>query len=509
MSAPDKAVTQPVVTQPVVSTGIEGLDLVLSGGLTANRLYLIEGMPGSGKTTLALQFLLEGVRRGQAVLYVALSETKEEAEIAAASHGWSFDGVFVRELIPTEESLAPGEQYTMFHPAEVELSEATKRILSDVEEVKPKRVVIDSLSEFQLLAGHPSRYRRQMLALKHFFAARGCTVLLLDDLTTGERSLQVQSIAHGVISLEQLAPEYGAHRRRLRVLKYRGVNFRGGFHDYSIVRGGLEVFPRLVAADHRQAGVEERLASGLPQLDQLLGGGLEKGTSTMVVGGPGTGKSTLAAQFAAAAAEGGESAAMFIFDESPAMLVSRCEALGIRLRRHLDAGRVTAQRVDPAELSPGEFAHAIRCSVERHGAAVVVIDSLNGYLNAMPEERFLVTQLHEILTYLGQKHVITILVGAHHGIIGGPMSAPVDASYLADAVILLRYYETKGEVRQAISVIKKRGGNHERTIRDFRLAGGRIQVGEPLRGFRGVLTGVPVPVDEEQSPAASRRRGLP
>jgi circadian clock protein KaiC len=504
MSSPDEA-----VTQRLVSTGIEGLDLVLSGGLSASRLYLIEGMPGTGKTTLAFHFLLEGVRLGEPVLYVALSETKEEAKLAAESHGWSLDGVFVRELVPTEESLAPGEQYTMFHPAEVELTEATKRILSDVEEVKPKRVVIDSLSEFQLLAGHPARYRRQMLALKHFFAGRGCTVLLLDDLTTGDRSLQVQSIAHGVISLEQLMPEYGAHRRRLRVLKYRGMNFRGGYHDYSIVRGGLEVFPRLVAADHRQPGVEERLASGLAPLDQLLGGGLEKGTSTMIVGGPGTGKSTLAAKFAAAAADSGGHAALFIFDESRATLESRCEALGIGLRRHLDSGRVTAQRVDPAELSPGEFAHAIRRSVEHDNALVVVIDSLNGYLNAMPEERFLITQLHEILTYLGQKHIVTILVGAHHGIIGGQMNAPIDASYLADAIVLLRYYEAEGEVHQAISVIKKRGGDHERTIRDFRLEGGRIVVGDPLRGFRGVLTGVPVPVDEERSPASSRRREVP
>lgn len=490
--------------QALVSTGIEGLDLILSGGLAANRLYLIEGMPGSGKTTFAFQFLLEGVRQGECVLYVALSETKEEAQAAAASHGWQLDGVFVRELVPTEESLTPGEQYTMFHPAEVELAEATKRILTDVEELKPTRVVVDSLSEFQLLAGHPSRYRRQILALKRFFASRGCTVLLLDDLTTGERSLQVQSIAHGVVGLEQLVPEYGAHRRRLRVLKYRGVNFRGGYHDFNIVRGGLEVFPRLVAADHRQASVEERLASGLRELDHLLGGGLEKGTSTMIVGAPGTGKSTLAAQFAAGAAGRGEHAALFIFDESQATLVSRSEALGIGLRAHMDVGRIAVRRIDPVEMSPGEFAHAIRHSVESDGAAVVVIDSLNGYLNAMPEERFLITQLHEILSYLGQKHVVTVLIGAHQGLIGSQMKAPVDASYLADAIILMRYYEAKGEVHQAISVIKKRGGDHERTIREFRLEHGRIQVGEPLRGLRGVLTGVPV--DEEQGRAGSGKR---
>jgi circadian clock protein KaiC len=489
------------VSRRLASTGIEGLDEILNGGLTSNRLYLVEGVPGSGKTTLALQFLRDGVSRGERALYIALSETEEETNAMAASHGWSLDGIFVRELVPTEESLQPAEQYTMFHPSEVELSEATKRILTDVEELKPGRVVLDSLSEFQLLAGNPLRYRRQMLALKHFFAGRGCTVLLLDDLTTVERTLQVQSIAHGVIRLEQLTPEYGTHRRRLRVLKYRGVNFRGGHHDYVIVQGGLKVFPRLVAAEHRQPGVEERLASGLPELDKLLGGGLERGTSTLLVGAPGTGKSTLAAQFAAAAAARGGHASLFIFDESEATLVSRCAALGIDLRKHMEEGRVTVQRIDPAELSPGEFTHAIRHAVERQHALVVIIDSLNGYLNAMPEERFLITQLHEILSYLGQQHVVSILLGAHHGIIGNQMKTPVDASYLADAIVLLRYYEAKGEVRQAISVIKKRGGDHERTIRDFRLQDGRIRVGEPLRGFRGILTGVPV--EEDQRPPAS------
>jgi circadian clock protein KaiC len=501
MSAP--TTLDETASRPLASTGIEGLDHVLGGGLTPNRVYLIEGMPGSGKTTLAFQFLLEGVRRGEQALYIALSETQEEAAVVAASHGWSLDGIFVREMVPMEETLQPGEQYTMFHPSEIELTDTTKRILTDVEERKPARVVLDSLSELQLLAANPLRYRRQMLALKQFFAGRGCTVLLLDDLTTDERSLQVQSIAHGVIRLEQLTPEYGTHRRRLQVLKYRGVNFRGGYHDYIIVRGGLEVFPRLVAAEHRQPGVQERLASGLSEFDKLLGGGLERGTSTLLVGAPGTGKSTLAAQFAAAAAARGEHAALFIFDENEATLVSRCEALGIDLRKHMFAGRITVQRIDPAELSPGEFAHSIRNAVERDGAVVVVIDSLNGYLNALPEERFLVTQLHEILSYLGQKHVVTILVGAHHGIIGAQMQTPVDASYLADAIVLLRYYEAKGEVRQAISVIKKRGGDHERTIRDFRLQDGRIQVGQPLRGFRGVLTGVPI--EEDPGPGPSRR----
>jgi circadian clock protein KaiC len=344
-----------------------------------------------------------------------------------------------------------------------------------------------------------------MLALKQFFAGRNCTVLLLDDLTMGERNLQVQSIAHGVLRFEQLTPEYGTHRRRLQVLKYRGMQFRGGYHDYIIVRGGLEVFPRLVAAEHRRASVQERIASSLPELDKLLGGGLERGTSTLIVGAPGTGKSTLAAQFAAAAAAAGRHAALFIFDESEHTLLARCAALGIDLRKHMDAGRISTQRIDPAELCPGEFAHAIRRAVERDHAAVVVIDSLNGYLNAMPEERLLVTQLHEILTYLGQQHVVSLLVGAHHGVIGSQMRTPVDASYLADAIVLLRYYEVKGEVRQAISVIKKRGGDHERTIRDFAMRDGRIRIGEPLRGFRGVLTGVPVEEDEPELSGQRKR----
>jgi circadian clock protein KaiC len=333
------------------------------------------------------------------------------------------------------------------------------------------------------------RYRRQILALKQFFAGRNCTVLLLDDLTSTDRDLQVQSIAHGVVRLEQVNPEYGSERRRLLVVKYRGVHFRGGYHDYIIRRGGLEVFPRLVASEHRAPQAMEKLASGIDELDALLGGGIERGTSTLMVGAPGSGKSSLAAQFVTSAADQELNSALFIFDESANTLLSRTAGLGMNLQKHLDSGRVTIQQVDPAELSPGEFAHAIRRAVERQNASV--IDSLNGYLNAMPDEHFLIIQLHELLTYLGQMGVATILIGAHQGLIGGPMVAPVDASYLADAVILLRYFESQGEVRQAISVVKKRGGAHERTIREFRMAEGGIHVGQPLRGFRGVLTGVP------------------
>ena len=472
-------------------TGVEGLDDVLGGGFTANRLYLLEGVPGSGKTTLAVEFLREGARLGEPVLYITLSETEEELRAVATAHGWTLDGITIRELVASEDSLRPDDQYTMFHPSEVELSETTKMILADVERIKPTRVVFDSLSELRLLAGNPLRYRRQILALKQFFNGRNCTVLLLDDLTSQSQDLQVQSIAHGAIRLEQLYPEYGAERRRLIVLKFRGVRFRGGYHDYVIKRGGIEVYPRLIAGEHRQAYAEQRLGSGIEELDKLLGGGIERGTSTLVVGAAGTGKSSLAAQFVAAAAAKEQHAALFIFDESIHTLLTRCTGLGIDLRPHVESGRVSVRQVDPAEMSPGEFAHAIRHAVERQHAQIVVIDSLNGYLNAMPEERFLIIQLHELLTYLGQAGVATILIGAHQGIIGSQMITPVDASYLADAIILMRYFEARGEVRQAISVVKKRGGEHERTIREFKLQPGRIALGPPLKDFRGVLTGVP------------------
>jgi circadian clock protein KaiC len=480
-----------------LSSGIEGLDDILNGGFTPNRMYLCEGVPGSGKTTLGMQFLAAGARNGESVLYVTLSESAEELREIGVSHGWSLEGIQIRELIPSERSLEPNDQYTVFHPSEVELTETTMHILQDVERLKPRRVVFDSLSELRLLAGNPLRYRRQILALKQFFAGRKCTVLLLDDLTATDRDLQVQSIAHGVIALEQKVPEYGSDRRRVRIVKYRGKIFRGGFHDYSIRKGGLEVFPRIVAAEHRTTQEMRRISGGVPALDSLLGGGLELGTSTLVVGAPGTGKSTLAAQFVAAAAAQGLKGAMFVFDEAVPTLLSRAKGIGIELERHVKAGTVTIQPVDPAELSPGEFAHGLRRAVDHDGARVVVIDSLNGYLNATPEERFLTVQLHEVLSFLGQRGVATLLVGAHHGLIGGAMNSPVDSSYLADAVILLRYYEALGEVHQAISIVKKRGSAHERTIRDFRLTSQGIQIGEPLRRFRGVLTGVPVPLDDK------------
>ncbi len=478
--------------QSLATTGIEGLDDVLNGGLARGRLYLVEGVPGSGKTTLATQFLIEGARRGESVLYITLSETKEELDSVAKSHGWDLSGITIRELLPQERSLESDDQYTMYHPSEVELAATTKLILEDVHKLKPTRVVFDSLSELRLVAGNPLRYRRQILALKQFFAGRGCTVILLDDMTATDHDLHVQSIAHGVILLQHLSPEYGAERRRLRVIKYRGTEFRGGYHDYLIKRGGLMVFPRLIAAEHRGSTGCAKLASSIPELDSLMGGGVEEGTSTLIVGGAGTGKSTIAAQFCTAAAHRGERSIVFMFDESPNTLFTRCHGLGIDFETQVGKGLIEIVQIDPAELSPGEFTYLIREAVEKSRVKIVVVDSLNGYLNAMPEERFLTIQLHESLMYLSQQGVATLLIGAHHGIIGSQMHTPVDASYLADAVVLLRYFETRGEVRQAISVVKKRGGLHERTIREFGMNGGRIQVGEALREFRGVLTGVPV-----------------
>jgi len=484
----------------IVSTGIEGLDDVLGGGLQRRRLYVVEGVPGSGKTTLALQFLLSAAERGETVLYVTLSETTEELRSVVTSHGWSLDRINVRELMPTEGMLDPDEQSTMFHPSELELAATTRQILEDVERVVPSCIVFDSLSELRLLAGSALRYRRQILALKQYFAARGCTVMLLDDMTASDHDLQVQSIAHAVVLLEQLNPEYGTDRRRLRIVKYRSMAFRGGYHDYTIRRGGLQVFPRLVAAEHRQVQPRAKLPSEIPALDTLIGGGIEQGTSTLIVGSAGTGKSTVAAQFVAAAARRGQTAAMFTFDESPSTLLIRTAELNIPLAEGVDSGRVTIRYVDPAELSPGELIHEVRAAVEDRHAAIIVIDSLNGYLNAMPGERFLAIQLHELLAYLSQRNVATILVSAHQGLLGGPMITTVDATYLADAVILMRFFEMRGEIRQAVSIVKKRGGRHERTIREFTLEEGQIQVGKALTEFRGVLTGVPM-YDADGGPA--------
>ena len=472
-----------------VGTGIEGLDLILGGGLSANRLFLVEGTPGCGKTTLALQFLLAGAAAGEVVLYVTLSESHDELRDVARSHGWDAGALHVLEVIPSDKALDPDSQYTVFHPSDVELSDAFRTVLAEVERLKPRRVVIDSLSELRLLAEGPLHFRRQLLALKHFFNGRNCTVIVLDDQLF---DLQIQSIAHGVIRIEQLAPSFGPHRRRLQIIKSRGIAYRGGFHDLVIRRGGLVVFPRIVAAELRGTSTREMVSSGVGEIDRLTGGGLERGTSTLITGAAGTGKSTLAMQFALAAAERGERAAVFTFDESVATLTTRMRGLGMDADRHIADGNIRLHQIDPAELSPGEFMCRVADAAREPGISVLVIDSLNGYMHSMPEEHFLGLMLHELLTYLGQAGVATIVVSVQHGLIGTAMQSPVDASYIADTVILLRYFEAFGEVRKAISVMKKRGGAHERTLSEFTLDPHGVRVGEPLREFRGVLTGVPV-----------------
>ena len=495
--------------RPVALTGIPGLDDVLSGGFTKNRLYLVQGDPGVGKTTLGLQFLLEGARRGEAGLYLTLSESQDELQATAQSHGWSLDPITVFEY-SAHDRLTSEDTSTLFHPSEVELGEATRRLLEEVARVKPQRLVIDSLSEIRLLAQSPLRYRRQILGLKHFFSTQQCTVLMLDDKGVDEGDMQLQTLAHGVLLLEQLAPQYGAERRRLRVSKYRGVKYRGGYHDFAIRTGGIVVYPRLVASEHRDDFAPQRLASGLPEVDELLGGGIDRGTSTLIMGPAGAGKSALAMQYVTAAAERGENAAVFIFDESRGTLFVRSRAMKMRLYEHVQSGHVTLQQIDPAEIPPGEFVHLVREAVEKRHVSVLVIDSLNGYMNAMPEESFLTIQMHEMLTYLGQKGVATILVVAQHGLLGNSMLSPVDVSYLADCVILMRYYEHQGEILKAVSVVKKRSGSHENTIRPFQMGPEGLTVGKPLSEFRGVLTGVPVMDNNvskifgsDQSPAGS------
>jgi len=482
-------------------TGISGLDDILNGGLIPHRLYLIDGDPGAGKTTLALQYLIEGAKHGEKCLYVTLSETKEELSAGAAAHGWSLDGVEIAELFSEEHELDVASQVTMYSPSEVELSETTKRVLDAVVRVNPARVVFDSLSELRLLAETSLRYRRQILALKQFFIGRRCTVLLLDDGIGQGSDMQLQSIAHGVVTLEQLAPLYGATRRRLRVIKFRGTDYRGGFHDFAIRHGGLVVFPRLVASEHGKPFTAGCIESGVSALDTLLGGGPERGTSTLLMGPAGSGKSTIAVQYAIAAAQRGDHAAIFAFDESFATLTARTEALGIRFAEGRNLGQVNVTRIDPAELSPGEFTHLIQIAVEQDNARVVVIDSLNGYMNALPEEQFLTAQLHELLMYLGRQGVTTIMVIAQHGLMGTSVTSPVDASYLADSVVLLRYFEYAGKVKKAISVVKKRSGAHEESIRELRFDSQGIHLSEPLVQFRGILAGVPSVTESARSDA--------
>ncbi len=478
-------------THQRVSTGSEGLDDILGGGFDADRMYLIEGRPGSGKTTIAMQFLLAGRDLGERVLYVTMSETERELRLVAERHGWSLEGLDIFELVPAETTLDPERELTVLSPAEVELSETTKLIFDRISLVNPKRVVIDSLSELRLLAQNSLRYRRQVLALKHYFTRCSCTVVLLDDLTSHETDLQLHSISHGVILLEQLAIDYGAQRRRLRVEKMRGIDFRGGYHDFAIRKGGLEIYPRLVAAEHHRFFDGSYVSSGNEEIDSLLGGGLERGTNALLLGSAGVGKSSLALTYCVAAAKRGERAVFFAFDEGLGTLDARANTLGLKLDDALANGNLIFQQIDPAELSPGEFAAIVRRKVEQDNARIIVIDSLNGYLNAMPDSRFLMLQMHELLSYLAQQGVLTILVLAQHGLVG-PMESPVDISYLSDAVLMLRYFEYSGAVHRALSVVKKRSGKHEHTIREFRLTPGGIALGPPLTGFSGIFSGTPI-----------------
>jgi circadian clock protein KaiC len=475
------------------ASGIPGLDDILAGGLPSKCFYLVQGDPGSGKTTLALQFLLEGVRLGESVFYITLSETRAELLQVAESHGWSLDQIPLMELSAIENLFGPEAQTTVFHPSEVELNKITKLLLDETEKLRPARVVFDSLSEFRLVAETPLRYRRQLLNLKQAFAKYGATVLLLDDKMnkTGVGvDPHVLSLTHGVIEMEQLSPDYGKSRRRLRVTKMRGVKFREGYHDYTILTGGLEIFPRLVAAEHHLDFARESVSSGVDGLDLLLGGGLDRGTTALLIGPAGSGKSSVAIQYAVQMARNSEPSVIFAFDETLGIMTARADALGLPLKKHIESGMIKARQVDPAEISPGEFAYLVRQSVQ-DGAKLVVIDSLNGYLNAMPGEKYLNNQLHELASYLNQQGVLTILVMAQHGMVTA-LEAPVDLSYLCDTVINMRYFEAAGEVKQLIAVIKKRSGSHEKAIREFSLNGGKgIRIGNPLTNFAGILTGAP------------------
>lgn len=471
-----------------VSTGVPGLDDILGGGLTAERVYLVEGTPGTGKTTLGMQFLLDGVAKGETGLYITLSETGDELDAVAESHGWSLDGLSIFELA-SDEALHPEAQQSILHPAEIELGETARGVMEEVDRINPARVVFDSLSEMRLLAQNPLRYRRQILALKQFFASRACTVLMLDD-KTNQSDQHLHSIAHGVISLEQLAKEFGKERRRVNIMKMRGIKFRGGYHDYILDTGGIRIFPRLVAAEHSAKFTPVTRSTGSPGLDMLLGGGLVAGTNTLFVGPSGVGKTTVVVRCMLAALERGERASYYLFDEGMGTFFARAGALGLDLTPHMDRGLLTVRHVDPAELAPGQFAQMLRDAVETDGAEFVAIDSLNAYLQAMPGEQFLLLQMHELLAYLNQKGITTALILGEHGVVGEAVR-DVDLSYLSDSTMLLRYFEAGGQLRRAITVSKSRTAHHALTIHELQLGTGGVEVGNALEGFEGVLTGLP------------------
>ncbi|AXK82113.1 circadian clock protein KaiC [Pseudolabrys taiwanensis] len=486
------------VQLPRASTGISGLDDILGGGWARSRLHLLEGAPGTGKTTIALQFLLAGAQAGETGIYISLAETERELRDGAQSHGWTLnDKIEVFELVPPESVLDPAQHQSLLYSSDLELGEAVTRIFDAIERLKPQRIVIDSLSEIRLLAQSSLRYRRQILALKHYFAKHNSTVIMLDDLTGETVDRAVHSIAHSVVQLDQLAPVYGAERRRMRVAKCRGQSFRGGYHDFTIAEEGVLIFPRLVAAEQRKGHSGKTLLSGVPELDSLLGGGVPVGSSTLIMGPSGTGKTLLTLQFLKAAVQRGERAALFVFDEELGLLFSRAKSMDIDLGAMRDAGALHVAQMDAAELSPGEFSHRVRAAMDRDKIGTVAIDSLNGYQAAMPEEQFLTLHVHELLQYLNRRGATTFLTLAQSGMVG-EMKAPVDLTYLADSVIMLRYFEALGRVRRAISVVKKRGGAHEDTIREFAINGNGLVMGEPLHQFQGVLRGVPTFVGQAE-----------
>ncbi len=481
------------------ATGIPGLDDVLEGGFPRSRVYLLEGSPGTGKTTLAMQFLLTGKAHGERGVYITLSETNEELNDVAVSHGWSLEGIELQELSATQQMLQAQAQQTVFESSEVELAETTRALLDAVSRSNPSRVVLDSLSELRLLAGSSLRFRQQVLAIKQYFAMRHCTVLLLDDLTVQTEDRQLQSLAHGVLYLEQVPPDFGPDRRRLRIVKMRGMKYRQGYHDYTIHTGGIVVYPRLVSAEHRTEVIAEHLTCGNPALDSLTGGGPLRGTSILLVGAAGTGKSTVSLLYGAAAAQRGERVKIYLFDERPFTYIARSKGVGLQLSQQLDRGLISIQQVDPTELSPGEFTQSVRDSIEQ-GVRIIIIDSLDGFLTAMPGERFLLLQLHELLAYLGQQSVTTIMTLDQHGILPSfSMDTSADASYLADTVLSLRYYEYGGEIHRAISCVKNRAALHENTIRDLRITSEGLVIGEPLRSFQGILSGIPVRNGDHES----------